>query len=261
MTPDILAYDLEGEAEGIPLMLIHPLGADGRFWEAARLHLGSGVRARACYLRGAGRSPAATAPVTLERSVEDVEALRTQLGIDRMVVIGCAVGAMVAALYAARHPGRTAGLVMANPGIRISQAAGADLAERARKVRQEGMRALLPQAIDNAFVGCTDEASRRRHEERFLSYDPEGYAWAALGMQDADLTAALGRIRCPTLLVPGGMDRLFPPSVHVREIAERVSGAALVEFEDGAHFIPYQQPQRFAATVSDFLDRSGLRKR
>lgn len=29
MTPDILAYDLEGEAEGIPLMLIHPPGRTG----------------------------------------------------------------------------------------------------------------------------------------------------------------------------------------------------------------------------------------
>ncbi|WP_173930979.1 alpha/beta hydrolase [Chelativorans sp. Marseille-P2723] len=259
MTEGTLAYDVEGEAGGIPLILVHPLGADRRFWEECRRLFGGGVRAIACDLRGAGSSPAATAPVTLERSVQDIALLKTHLGIERAVMIGCAVGAMVAALYAARHPERTAGLVMANPGIKISEAAGADLAERARKVRCEGMQALLPGAIDNAFAGCTDEANRRRYEQRFLSHDPDGYAWAALGLQGADLTGVLGLIRCPTMLVPGGLDGLFPAAMHAQEIARQVADAELVAFEDGAHFIPYQQPGRFGETVSSFLDRHRLR--
>lgn len=257
---DMLAYDVDGRADGLALMLIHPLGADRRFWAACRTAFGPGVRTVACDLRGAGRSPRPAGPLTLETSVADLEVVRERIDAERIVVVGCAVGAMIAALYAAQHPERTAALVMANPGIRITEAASADLATRAEKVRRTGMAALLPQALDNAFAGCTDAAARQRYEEHFLAHDAEGYALAALGLSGADLTDALTHIRCPVLLVPGGMDRLFPPAVHAREIAARITRVETVELADGAHFIPYQQPQRFAAAVSAFLDRAGLRQ-
>ena len=49
------------------------------------------------------------------------------------------------------------------------------------------------------------------------------------------------------------------PAANAKEIAGRVPHAKVVEFADGAHFIPYQQPVRFAATVADFLDHHHLR--
>src|SRR5688572_18535500 len=139
----ILAHRIEGERGGLPVLLVHPLGADQSFWDECRWHLGEEVMTVSCDLRGSGQSPDLTGPLRLDRTAEDLEALRRHLGLDRMVAIGCAVAAMAAARYAAHHPDRCAALVMANPGFRITEAGQASLAERARLVRAGGMQAIL----------------------------------------------------------------------------------------------------------------------
>lgn len=254
----ILAHRVEGPANGLPLLLIHPLGADQSFWDECRRHIGDGVMTVSCDLRGSGASPDLTEPLTLETTVADIEELRRHLGLDRLVVIGCAVGAMAAAAYASRHADRTLGLVMSNPGIRILPAGAENLRQRAEFVRQSGMAALLPAAIENAFVGYAETPGRKEYEARFVSQKAENYALAVLGAATSDITAETNRITCPVLLVPGRNDLLFGRA-HTDEIAANIPRATVTEFNEGAHFIPYQQPREFGTAVSAFLEQNGLR--
>lgn len=253
----ILAHRVDGPANGLPLLLIHPLGADQTFWDECRLHLGPDIRTISCDLRGSGASPDLDDPLTLETTVADLEGLRQHLGLDKMVVAGCAVGAMAAAVYAARHPGRTLAVVMSNPGIRVTAAGAENLRQRDAFVRQSGMAALLPAAIENAFVGYADTAARKAYETRFVSQNPENYALAVLGAATADIAADARQIACPVLLVPGVNDRLFGRE-HADEIAAHLPQAKIIPFADGAHFIPYQQPRAFGAAVTAFLGQCGL---
>jgi 3-oxoadipate enol-lactonase len=253
----ILAHRVEGTAAGLPLLLIHPLGADQSFWNECRRHMGAGIKTISCDLRGSGASPDLTEPLGLETVVADIERLRHHLALDRMVVIGCAVGAMTAAVYAARYPRHTLAVIMSNPGIRVSAAGADNLGRRAQLVRQSGMSALLPDAIENAFVGYATTSERGVYEARFIGQKPENYALAALGAATADITDDVRRITCPVLLVPGSNDRLFGPE-HADEIAANNSRATILQFREGAHFIPYQQPQEFGAAVSAFLRQWGL---
>lgn len=252
-----LAHRVEGPAAGLPLLLIHPLGADQSFWDECRRHMGAGLKTVSCDLRGSGASPDLTAPLTLDTVVADIERLRHHLRLDRMVVVGCAVGAMAAAAYAARYPGHTLGVIMSNPGIRVSAAGADNLRRRAQIVRQSGMSALLPDAIENAFVGYAATPGRRAYEARFVGQKSENYALAALGAATADITGDTRRITCPVLLVPGRNDRLFGPE-HADEIAANSTQATILPFKEGAHFIPYQQPHEFGAAVSAFLMQCGL---
>ena len=253
----ILAHDTAGEPGATSVMMIHPLGADRTFYDACRVLLGPGLLTISCDLRGSGDSPALDAPLTLEQSAEDIEALRAHLGLTSMIVLGCAVGAMAGAVYASRHPERTRALVMANPGIRITGAGAEGLYRRAELVRADGMAA-IPDAIENAFVGYGGTELRHRYEARFFAQDPQDYALAALGAAGSDIGGALGDIACPVLLVSGGNDRLFGDA-HAREVAERVAHAETVALADAAHFIPYQEPAAFGAAVSAFVDRHDLR--
>ena len=254
-----LSHRIEGAPDGLPVVMIHPLGSDGRFWDECRRHFGPDIRTISCDLRGSGASPDLQEPLTLERTVADIEALRRHLGLDGIVVMGCAVGAMAAALYAARYPQHIAALIMSNPGFRIAPAGQANLLERAELVRRSGMAALLPAAIENAFIGYGDTEARRHYEERFLRQKPENYAFAALGAAEADISGCARSILCPVLLTPGRNDLLFGPA-HAAAVAELIRQAEVIEFAAGAHFIPYQQPQEFGAAVALFLDRHGLRR-
>ena len=236
------------------LLLIHPLGADLDFWDAC-LPLWEPHRpCLALDLRSAGASPRATRPPDLDQHVEDLEALRKALGLGAVVPIGCAMGSMVAAAYAARHPDKVPALVMCNPTARSSPASRSMLEARAAAVVAGGMGAILPDAVERPFTAQPRDARYSRYLTAFAAQDAAAYADAVRGFANADATADLRRIGCPVLLLAGRHDLLLPPALaeEVRHLLP--AGAAQLEIdEEAAHFLPYQQPARFATRVLDFL--------
>jgi len=71
-------------------------------------------------LRGTGKSavPAEPASYRCDRQVDDVEALRRHLGLDRLDLAGHSAGATLALMYAARYPERISRLVLITPSPR-----------------------------------------------------------------------------------------------------------------------------------------------
>jgi 3-oxoadipate enol-lactonase len=253
--PERLHHIVRGGTPGGPaLLLIHPLGADMRFWDECVEIWQPHLACVACDLRSAGRSPRAAAPVSVAEHVADLEALRMSLGLPAVVPIGCAIGAMIAAAYAAHHSAHVAALVLSNPGIRTSSQARTMLTARAEAVRRGGMAAILPDAVDRTFLNQPRGARYERYLSAFASQDPEAYALSVLAVLDMDIAADLPKIRCPTLLIAGRHDVLLPPD-HARDAQRLLSSAQLVVDEDGAHFIPFQRPEHFASLVLDFVGR------
>lgn len=251
MKNSIIPHIDEGPTTGLPVLLIHPLGADQTFWDGTRKHFSPAIRSVSCNLRGAAGTPVPSDPVTLERTAADIEAVRQALGIEGMIVVGCAVGAMAAAAYAGRSPNRVRGVILSNPASEITEAAGANLTMRAEAVRRRGMAALLPDAIANAFPGYMETELRRDYEQRFITQPAEGYALAALGVVGASVASDLESIACPVLLIAGRRDMLLP--VHqAQKCKARLRNSELMVLERGAHFIPYQEPTWFAEQVNRF---------
>jgi 3-oxoadipate enol-lactonase len=256
---ELLHHRLSGQpasGRAPALMLIHPLGATLDFWEACLPAWEPRLPCLAMDLRSAGASPRAVGgtPPGLDQHVEDLEALREALGLAAVVPVGCAVGSMVAAAYAARHPGRVPALVLSNPTPRSAEAARAMLSARAQSVREGGMAAILPGAVERPFEAQPRDARYERYLAAFAAQDAGAYADAVLGFATADASADLPRIHCPVLLVAGGHDLLLPLS-HAEAVQRLLPvGSARLEIdEEGAHFLPYQRPARFSARVLDFL--------
>jgi 3-oxoadipate enol-lactonase len=259
--PDQLHHRLHGDAARAPvLMLIHPLGATLEVWDGCLPAWRPRFTCLALDLRSAGASPRGKAP-GLDRHVADLEALRIALGIETVVPIGCAVGGMVAAAYAARHPEQVAALVIANPTPRSSEAARRMLTARAEAVRAGGMAAILPAAVERPFEAQPRDARYRRYFDAFATQDAEAYAEAVLGFASADASADLTRIRCPVLLVAGRHDLLLPLEQAEATRALLPPGARLEIDEEGAHFLPYQRAEAFAARVLNFLPEAASRSR
>jgi 3-oxoadipate enol-lactonase len=252
--PELLNHVVHGERRDRSLLLIHPLGADRRFWDECISIWKPLVTCIVCDLRAAGLSPQAAAPVTIAEHVDDLEALRQELDVSTIIPTGCAIGAMVAASYAAKHGQYVEALVLSNPALRTTSKARENLIERATLVRRSGMAALLPGVVDRAFMQQPKEERYRRFLQRFAGQNAEAYALSALGILDADISGDLATIRCPTLVIAGGNDVLLPPD-QARLVHAGIPRAEFALFEDAAHFVPYQQPERFAALVLDFLDR------
>ncbi len=67
--------------------------------------------------RGSLRSPAGTHEVSLPKLVDDLEALRQELGQDKLVLLTHSMGATTAMAYLARYPDRVRGLVLTAPAL------------------------------------------------------------------------------------------------------------------------------------------------
>jgi 3-oxoadipate enol-lactonase len=252
MTQD-LHYQTAGRPADRALLLVHPLGNDLRFWDECVAHWAPRFYCVAPDLRAAGRSPLPDQPVGVDGHVADLERLREHLGIAMVVPIGCALGGMVAAAYAARHPERTAALIVANPGVRNSEAGKRMLRERVALIRRAGMAALVPEAPDKAFLNLAHDVRYRLFTERYAAQEPERYARSALGFLDADISADAARVACPTLIVRGEHDVLMSAEQGA-ELSRLMPKVRFVVMKDTAHFVPFQAPERFAALVAEFLD-------
>jgi pimeloyl-ACP methyl ester carboxylesterase len=239
------------DGQGPALLLVHPLGGDLTFWDECIAYWPS-LTCVAVDLRSAGGSPRPAAPVSAAEHARDLEALRRELGIASVVPIGCAIGSMIAAAYAARHPDVVRGVVLSNPALRTSEAARTMLADRAAAVRKGGMEAILPGAIDRAFLEQPKDERYRRYYTRFAQQDAEAYALSALAVLDADASDDLEALRCPALVVAGGHDVLLPPE-QSRAVHALIADAQFHLLEDAAHFSPLQQPRAFADLVLAFL--------
>jgi pimeloyl-ACP methyl ester carboxylesterase len=246
-------YASRGGPDDAPaLLLVHPMGADHEFWSDCRRAWESAFRCIAVDLRGVCRSPALSAPRSLEAHAQDLEAFCATEGLTRSVFVGCAVGAMIATVFAARNPGSCDRLVLSNPGYRTTPEARAALSTRAAGVRAEGMAAAR-EAVGLSFGGHAVAERIETYRRRFLAQDPAAYALQIDGMLDADVSEYLAGIACPTLVVAGGRDVLLPVR-HARAVADGLADARLSVIEQAGHFIPYECPDRFAALVTEFID-------
>ena len=248
-----LPHEISGP-EGAPaLLLIHPLGADRRFWADCATLLRARYRCIACDLRAWVPGPhGERLPVPLHRHVADLDALRAALDLRRIVPIGTAIGSMVALAYAARHADRTDALVVSNATPGTSPAARDMLLDRAATVRSGGLAAILPAAVDRAFLNQPRDARYRLFYDRFAAQPADDYADAVEASASYDATADLARIRCPTLVCPGEHDILLPPE-RSRLVADAIPNAELALIAGAAHFVPFQAPDLFARRVTAFL--------
>ena len=104
-----------------PVVFLH--GGPELYTEARRFDEAAVMRAAGfdtVFFDQAGGGRSARLPAgeySLDRAVADIEALRTALGKDQLVLWGNSYGAVLSTLYLARFPGRVAGVVLTLPGM------------------------------------------------------------------------------------------------------------------------------------------------
>jgi 3-oxoadipate enol-lactonase len=234
------------------VLFVHALGTDHRFWNEVVDGLAADYFCITPDLQGAGGTPNPSEPVTAEGHAAGLAGMLADLGIKRAVLAGCAIGGMVAATLAATRPSLAAGLVMTNPAVRNADDVKVILRGRVEEVRRRGMAALMPAAPERAFNGMPRDARYDLYVERYVAQDAEGYALTVLGFLDIDIRPILPKVECPVLLIPGGKDVLMPAD-GTELVSGLVPQAEVVRFDDVAHFVPFQAPARFVATLRPFL--------
>lgn len=221
-------------------------------------------------LRGTGESeiPRDPASYRCDRLVDDVEALRAELGLDRVDLLAHSAGANLAALYTARHPDRVARLTLVTPsvyavGIPIS---AEDRLEVARLRGSEPWFGPAFAALEEITAGRAtpdswqaispfaharwDETARAFDEADAKETNAEAAAaYATEGAFDpAGTRAALADFTSPVLVLAGEFDISAPPRAMAEYAGLFPNGELVVQ--SGAGHMPWlDDAERFGALV------------
>ena len=239
-----ISYQVYGQ--GPTILLSHGYSASVGMWAPQIEALSDRYRVITWDMRGHGASaaPADQAAYSEEATVADMIAVLDQEGAARAVIGGLSVGGYMSLAFHARHPDRTAALLLfdTGPGYRKDEARDSwnAMAERyAQSFERRGLDAL--------GEGAEVRAAGRQ--------SAAGLARAARGMlaqRDARVIESLPRIAVPVLVLAGEQDEQFlAPTDYM---AAKIPGAVKVIIPGAGHAANIDAPAAFNSAVLGFLE-------
>ena len=252
-----LRYELAG-AGPTTLVLIHEMGGTLDSWDQVMPAVSNTRRVLRYDTRGAGLSEKILGPVTWDAMAGDVKALLDALGIDGKVALaGIAVGAGIAAHFAATYPDRAGALVLHGPATGVTGDRRQATLDRAAAVEANGMRSVAEGSLANSYPPVVRHSAEdfRRFRARWIGNDPRSFAAINRMLAAEDITGDLARITCPTLVTAGTHDGLRPPAL-IEPMARQIPGAQFLELNSG-HFSSVQTPGLVSQAIHHFLHSQG----
>jgi lipase len=110
-----------------PALGVHGITANAMCWQAVARALPAGWTLHAVDLRGRGHSTALPGPFGFDTHAADLRQAALALGLEHPALIGHSLGAYIALLAAAAHPGIFGQLVLIDGGLPLPVPADADL--------------------------------------------------------------------------------------------------------------------------------------
>lgn len=223
--------------------------------------------------RGQGRSARGQKETyTLDNNVEDMEALRQYLGLEKIVLIGSSYGGMVALSYAVKYPENVSQLIV------IATAANSGFLQRAQEILavrgNEEQKAIAHQLWSGNFENeeqlrqffqvMGSMYSQTNHQklnsltsdQTILSIDAINFAFSGF-LNHYNIVNQLHKIISPTLVIAGRHDWICPPEFS-QEIAQAIPDAQLQIFENSGHLIRVDEPQLLLNEIAKFLHLGSL---
>ncbi len=265
--------------EKLPVLFLH--GGPGATWDCFEplQSLAENGRKLVFYDQlGGGNSDVPEDPSihSISLFLEEMEVIRSALGLDRFHLLGHSWGGMLAMEYALTWPVGLVSLILANTGASAPQWA----AETRRLV--DDMPPEFRQAVyQHEAAGTTDseeylQAQRefsRRHLSRRIEPRPDCIRrmnekfgvkvyhamwgpseFCVIGkLKEWDITDRLGDIRMPTLILSGRYDEATPA---IAETLQRgIPGSEWVLFENSGHFPQLEETELYLRVLNRFLEQ------
>lgn len=273
-------YRIVGEG-GIPLLCLHG-GPGFTHYYLEPLEDLAGQRRVVFYDQlGCGRSdrPGDPSLWTVDRFVDEVVAVRDALGLEDLHLFGSSWGGMLAMQYVVDRTPALHSLTLCGSPASIPRW----ISECAELLTLQPLqtRETIRRHEEAGHTSCPEYQSAilgfyKQHVCRMDPW-PEGLerSFAEAGydvyetmngpseftvvgtLKDWDLTARLGEIEVPTLLVGGEHDECRP--AHLEDMQRRIPGSRVEIIADASHLCFAEQRDEFMRIMRDFLDEAESR--
>lgn len=254
-TPIRSAFSVEGDGE--PLVLIHGIGASRASFAGLVPHLKADFRIISYDLRGHGVSPVPKPPYTLDDLVEDLEALRRELHIERAHFAGHSLGGMIGPAYARKYPQHVKTLGLWSTAAFRTADDSAKVKGVVAAMRNKGIPQVLETLKDRWFT--PEFAARRpdvieRRMQQVIDTDPEVFLSVFDIYAETEMAPWLHEIRQPCQVLTGENDGGCNPRLN-QQIADALPDSELVILPVLRHAILLEAADQVAPPVLDFLRR------
>ena len=265
----LVHYRDEGpRADPAPIVLLHGTSASLHTWEGWAQALRGQRRVISLDLPAFGLTGPFAGPYlgqayTGEHYARFVLDLLDKLAVPRFVVAGNSLGGEVAWRIAAAVPQRVAALVLVDAGGYPIEGGSIPLGWQIARLPVLGhvLEHLLPRPFIVQGLAAVVADPRRITEaqvDRYYELTLRAGNRAALVQRAqtwsrSEGVAKVSGVSAPTLVLWGGQDRVIPPALAQRFIAD-IPGAQLQVFDDLGHVPQEEDPARTVAVVKAFLD-------
>jgi proline-specific peptidase len=225
---------------------------------------------------GCGRSagPDDAALWTVERSVEEVAAVRSALSLDQMHLFGNSWGGWLAMKYLLGDPAPARSVTISSATASVAE--WIEDAAALRSQLPEDVQATLDHHEEHDWLGCPEYVAAtafyyQRHvcrlrpwpacvERSFagMNADIYGAMWGASEfgpvtgvLRDFDVRGQLGRITVPALVTAGRHDEARPE--RMRSVADELPDSELAVFEESSHMAFVEERTAYVARLRGFL--------
>lgn len=247
-----IAYESSGE--GPALLLMQGIGYARWSWDTVVPALAEQFRVLSFDNRGIGESDVPPPPYTSRQLAEDALAVLDAEGVERAHVLGASLGGMAAQELAAGFPERVDRLVLActtlgGPGAVPMPAQSVALMQEAATLAPE---VAMRRFVENALAPHADRSLVEELYERRIANPPDPIGWQGQAAAGVGFDGSALEITAPTLILHGTEDGVVDPG-NAALLAERIPGARVELFSGCGHLFFWEQPERFADTVAEFL--------
>jgi proline iminopeptidase len=219
--------------------------------------------------RGCGRSKKSKQKdYTLENNIEDIEALRKHLGLEKICILGGSYGGVVAQGYAIRYPKNVEKLILVAtaPSYRFLAEAKKTLQKRGNAKQIAFAEHLWNGTFKNhkhviQFFDCMEplySTTAKKNRKKNTSAAKTIWSHEAFNqgfktfLRHYDYIPKLKKISCPTLILAGQHDWICSAN-QAKTIAQHIPHAKLKIFKTSSHAIAVDVHKQYIKIVKNFL--------
>ena len=249
------------QGQGEVILFIHGFPLDHTMWRNQIEEFSSTHRVLAIDLPGFGKSAASSHEMTIIGFADQLLAFLDEIGVTKKVTLcGLSMGGSIAMQFALRHPHRLSQLILCDCRAAAdsveAQKMRHDLADRVLREGPECVAQAMPARL---FAASTLEQQPEVVQSIQAVIRSTAAASVAGGSRALanreDVVSRLGEIAVPTLVIVGSED-VISTVEEMRQIAQRLPQATLIEISGVGHMAPLESPTAVNSAIRTWLARA-----
>ena len=235
---------------GRPMVFVHPNPLDLSCWVYQMAHFSTWFQCIGIDLPGYGRSPAASAGLTMTDVAQACWEAVDEVTEEPAILVGCSVGSNVLLHMAHQQPARSLAMIHSGCSYRpVKEFA----AKRVREYSEQGAAFRRQHTFEVMSKSFGESELGRYFSDWFIERNPYYDVgtiiemFRALGQPDPEW---LFDIPCPMLIITGSEDNSHPQSF---DLQKKVGGCELITIEGAGHACNLEQPWLWDRHAREFL--------